>query len=736
MAGSAKRGLETGQVEMTEQYLTLIQNLHDDKILINRKKIERLGTLDIDDHGFIDFPDFSFSPELCADGLVYGGRKIASNFRKFLNQMPAYINENSALAGCWIGNLTRYMPIAMPEQAYDLSLQEDIKKYGILQSGFEGMNHLCPDLEIGLRLGWRGLLDKIRYYRQKNQPADTAFYDGEEELITGILEWIERLSKEAEKKAACSQNGFEKANYTKISHINRKLLDNPPESFREACQFLAHFQTIDRMYFVGGALGNLDQLLNDYFERDMEQGKLTEAEAVWILSSLFFNDTHYAQIGGVSPAGDRDMTNRLSFVALDAVHYLHIPTNISVRVHERLPGQSDAAQKLLERAVAYTMTDGTGVSYSLEKGTVEGYSRNGYAHALGRMRCKSGCNWTAIPGREYPLQDVTRVNMAMALFYALNDWKEEKEHSMDRLFTLFAGHLNKMITCIKKGYDRRYETAGVYTPEIVLNLFMHGPVERGIDASCGGVDIMNFNIDGIGLATAADSFAAIEQRVVKEKQFSFGRLFELLENDYQDGERERLLLKNIERFGTPESRAEYWALKIRDEFVRQCRQSPTPKHHLMIIPGLFSHGDVVMYGKQLPATPNGRKAGEPISHSSEPDPGFAIGLNSFSPVLKARAVAKAQGGYGNSAPLHLDIDLDMLNHAGGVEALVTLIQAHEQMGGTLINLNCLQKETLLAAHERPEDYPDLIVRVTGYSAFFASLSREYRQQIVDRFLEK
>ena len=77
-------------------------------------------------------------------------------------------------------------------------------------------------------------------------------------------------------------------------------------------------------------------------------------------------------------------------------------------------------------------------------------------------------------------------------------------------------------------------------------------------------------------------------------------------------------------------------MAVQFEFVRQCRQSPTPKHHLMIIPGLFSHGDVVMYGKQLPATPNGRKAGEPISHSSEPDPGFAIGLNSFSPVLKAR----------------------------------------------------------------------------------------------------
>lgn len=736
MTGYTEEEFGTGQVEMTEQYLTLIRNLHDDKVEINRRKIQRLGTLDIDDHGFIDFPDFSFSPELCEDGLVYGGRKIASNFRKFLNQMPAYINKNSALAGCWIGNLTRYMPIAIPERGYDLSLKEEIEKYGILQSGFDGMNHLCPDLEIGLKLGWRGLLDKIRYYRKKNNPADTVFYDAEEELVTGVLEWIERLAQEAERKAACSQDGFEKTNYTEIGNINRKLLDDPPESFREACQFLAHFQTIDRMYFVGGALGNLDRLLYDYFERDMAQGKLTEAEAVWILSGLFFNDTHYAQLGGVSPAGDKDMTNRLSFVILDAVHYLHIPVNIAVRVHEKLPGQSDAAQKLLERSVAYTLADGTGVSYSLEKGSAEGYARNGYAQALGRMRCKCGCNWCAIPGREYPLQDVARVNMAMALCHALDDWKKENEHHMDRLFTLFAEHLNKMINCIKIGYDRHYEVAGIYTPEIVLNLFMHGTVERGIDASCGGVDIMNFNIDGIGLATVADSFAAIEQRIIQEKQFSFKRLFELLENDYQDGERERLLLKNIERFGTPESGAEYWALKIRDEFVKQCRQSPTPKHHLRIIPGLFSHGDVVMYGKQLPATPNGRKAGEAISHSSEPDPGFAIGLNSFSPVLKARAVAKAQAGYGNSAPLHLDIDLDMVNHAGGVEALVTLIHAHEQMGGTLINLNCMKKETLLAAHEKPEDYPDLLVRVTGYSAFFASLSREYRQQIVDRFLAK
>ncbi len=103
---------------------------------------------------------------------------------------------------------------------------------------------------------------------------------------------------------------------------------------------------------------------------------------------------------------------------------------------------------------------------------------------------------------------------------------------------------------------------------------------------------------------------------------------------------------------------------------------------------------------------------------------------------KATAVAMAQPGYGNSVPLHLDIDSEMLVREGGVDALVSLIHTHNHMGGTLINLNCLTKEKLLLAHENPDKYPDLLVRVTGYSAFFASLSKDYRQQIVDRFLSR
>lgn len=738
------RNMNMEKAQLSPRYLEMIDALHESKLNINDRKIKRHGSIDIDDHGFIDFEDFTFEPECCGDGLVHGCTLIGRNFRRFLNQMPRYINPNSALATCWVGTLDRFVPLGIAAQDRPQELAETIAKYRITQPGFGAMNHLCPDLEIGLKEGWQGLLEKIRFYRRRNDPVDPDFYQGEEELVLGIIEWVKAHAQLAGELAQKETDPFRKKNYETIAQVNEALTWRRPETFREAVQFLAHFQSVDRTYFAGGALGALDVLLEDYFERDLASGELTEEEAVWILASLYFNDTHYTQIGGLTPAGDREVTSRLSFLILDAMHLLHIPTNLGIRVHEPVEGQSPAAEALLKRAVEYTLEDGYGVCYSLEKGIAGGFARNGFPEALGRMRVKCGCNWVAIPGREYPLQDVTRVNMAVALHYALEDLARESgaapgpetegDLSLERLWERFCTHLAIMVDCIKRGYDRHYEVMQRNLPEIVLNLFMHGPIERGLNCSCGGVDILDLNIDGIALATVADSLAAIEQRVVEEKKISWQRLFELLHTNYEGAERERLMLKNIRRFGSPDSRAQEWAVRVKDYFVKLCKESPTPKYHLMVVPGMFSHGDVYAYGKNLEATPNGRRRGEPISHSSEPDPGFARGLDTFSPVLKANAVALTQAGYGNSAPLHLDIDTGLVENEGGVDALVSLIHVHEQAGGTLINMNCVSKEKLLAAHEDPASYPDLVVRVTGYSAFFASLSRQYRQQIVDRFL--
>ncbi len=192
-----------------------------------------------------------------------------------------------------------------------------------------------------------------------------------------------------------------------------------------------------------------------------------------------------------------------------------------------------------------------------------------------------------------------------------------------------------------------------------------------------------------------------------------------------------LMLKNIPRFGSSNSRADFWAKRISQAYVA-CYDTPTQKG-FRVLPGLFSHGDIVRLGKIVPATPNGRHAGAPLSHSSEPDPGFSR-HGAAAPTAKAVAVAAVQPGRGNSAPLQLDIDRKLMKDAGGIETVAAMIMTHNEQGGTLINLNILSKDQILEAHKDPDKFPDLVVRVTGYSAFFHTLSPEYRQQVVDRIL--
>ncbi|MGL1891468.1 MAG: hypothetical protein OCD02_07550 [Spirochaetaceae bacterium] len=718
------------KITVSDKYKKLINGLHKNKISINSDKIKKLGYIDVDDHGFILHPDFNFTAEPNhKDGYIYGSKAIGETFRKYLNESPKYINANSALAGCWVGYLQNWVKIDIIPEDRPLHLEKIWNRYNIWQSGFGAMNHFGPDMNIGLELGWAGLLNKVRHYRAKNNPTDTSFYDGEELLLLGIKQWITNHANYAEDLAETEQDSFKRNNYIEIAKINRWLIDNPPRTLRESCQFLAHFQVFDRTYFAGGALSQLDEILKPYYDRDIKNGILTDDMAIWYISSLFFNDTHYSQIAGLKADGSGDVTSKMSYIILEAMHQIKIPVNIALRVHD------DVDDELLRRSLEYNLADGTGVDYSLNIGCEEGYSKNGFPIQAARLRAKVGCNWTALPGTEYPMQDVTRCNMATALVESLGDLKTLTTRDLDTLWDKFTYHLKIMLDSIKDGFDCHYEVISRNKPEIVLNLFMHGPIERGLNVAEGGVDNISFCIDGIALATVADSFAAIELRVVNEKNLTWDKLLHVLDVNYENEENIRLMLKNIDRFGSPGSLSEKWALKIRDFFVDYSK-IPTTKHQLRIIPGMFSHGDVYAYGKSLSATPNGRFDKDPISHSNDPDPGFARGINSFSPSLKATAVAKTQPGLGNSAPLHLDIDSNLVESEGGIEALMALIKTHNHMGGTLINLNCITKERLMQAHEDPSKHPDLVIRVTGYSAFFSSLSKEYRQQVIDRFLSE
>jgi formate C-acetyltransferase len=177
--------------------------------------------------------------------------------------------------------------------------------------------------------------------------------------------------------------------------------------------------------------------------------------------------------------------------------------------------------------------------------------------------------------------------------------------------------------------------------------------------------------------------------------------------------------------------ADAFAKRLTETLVKTVRGQKMPEGR-SLVPGWFSWSRTIEYGSKVGATPNGRRAGEPISHGANPNPHFRA---DGAVTAQSNGIAAVQCGYGNTAPLQLEFDPKITAEEGGVDRVIELLLGHFRQGGTLININVLDKAKLLEANENPDLHPDLVVRVTGFTAYFASLSPKFRQLVVDRFLE-
>jgi pyruvate-formate lyase len=555
--------------------------------------------------------------------------------------------------------------------------------------------------------------------------------------VLGLQSWV------AHNAAACRELAVEETdpqlrqNLLEMAEMNEKLVSEPPATFREACQWMVWYQMAARMYNGSGSLGRLDVLLTPYYERDTAAGILTDDEAAFHIACLLLRDTGYIQIGGPNAAGE-DVTNRVSYLVLDAIEGLNVPNNVGVSVGEEVDSG------LLRRGVEmqFQLKNGMPKFLGVEN-IAEGFARNGqgYPLELGRERAYSGCHWFAVPGREYTLNDCVKINFGAVFQVSLHEMLAELNRngqgeppSVAALWERFESDLRCAVEWTARALDFHVEHMHKVFPELVLDLMCHGPIERGLDASHYGVEYYNLCLDGAALATVADSFAALEQRIEREGRMTWEKLRDHLQNDWAgpEGERARLMMKNIDRYGSGGSLGDAYAERITETFTRLVKEKPTPGG-LQMIPGLFSWANTIPMGQELDATPNGRHAGDPISHGANPDPGFR---KDGAPSAMAVAIARVQPGYGNSAPMQIEFDPGLAKDEGGLEKVESLIAGHMAMGGTQINMNVMDAEKVLEAHQDPSKYPDLIVRVTGFSAYFSSLSPEFRQLVVDRIINE
>jgi formate C-acetyltransferase len=761
---------------------------------IRRRKLEHTeakrarGARDVDDWGDIPLPKgarFDFKPETShPKGYLLGPRDCGRNFGRLLEASPTYIDPDSSLLGGYYVTFNNYVTGWDPD-AYWTHLAADQRKYGIVH-GIDNNQHCAPDIAIGIELGFGGLMRKIAKFRTVNRGADAqAYYDGMTEFVRGIQQWIRNHAADARRMAASDTDSDRAARMNAAADMNERLVEAAPASFVEVLQWVAWYQMAKRVYIGGGSIGRIDKCLDPFYRRETAAGTLTDEEAVFHLACFLVKDSHYLQLGGVNEKGE-DETSPVSMLVLEAAHALRIPANVAVMVHDGMD------PKLMRRAVRLLFEGRTGMPrFCGLKGMVEGMVRRGFPVEVARTRVQCGCHWFGLPGREYCFNDVIKINFAKVLLAAMEEMMQQSVHgsgfsvqgetrqerdvesqgmapgrsacarqrhntvggesqhakgpssaltpdtrnqepSVELLWRLFLKHLDHVVGVTASGIDWHIEHQHKFYPEFALSLLSHGPIERGVDLSHGGVEYVNVGVDGSAIATAADSFAAMEQRIEREKSVTWTELYSGMNQGWWRHGRTRMLMQTVPGFGRGGTRGDFWADRISREFSRMVVAKTTPAGHMMS-PGLFSWASTISMGRDTGATPDGRGNGDPLSFGANPNPGRLRG-GALVPTAMSTAIAAVQPGYGNTAPFQFDVDPGMAADEEGVETCEALIRTHFALGGTLINANILDREKVLDACRNPSKYPDLVVRVTGFSAYFASLSDAFRRLVYDRIV--
>ena len=715
-----------------EWYAQQIKLLREKKILETRKKLEQRGFLDEDDYNEFSLPEgYRWEPPLREEnGEFYGYAAWAENYADMLEHFPPSVLPYNSMAGNYFSVLTRFRTVREGKDWVDESIYAEISRYDIITGmGFE--NHFCGDIRIGFRLGWGGLLEKVRKYAEINNQTQEQrdFYAAEEKFLLATIRWIRRTSDEIRRQIENCSDSLQKANLEEMLEVNENITLDPPKTLREACQFFSWYNLAGRCFNRDGAGGQLDELLRPYYERDIRNGLIDDEDAVFYIIGLLFSDTKYYQLGGPDMEGN-DLVSRVSWLILEAGDRLDTSLNLTIRVHKNID------RDFFRRAVGLLVRHKQGwPRFSGDDSLVSGLVRRGLPRELAVRRIAVGCHWMVTPGIEYTRSDTVKINIAKCFEVA---WKDmvinDSTYSSEKLWSYFEKHLRRAMEIVVITNDRHLQLQRFNAPELFLNLFCEGPVEKGDDASHRTLQYYNICVDGAGIAVAADSFAAIEQRIEKEGKLKWSQLIRALDTDFDctDGKYIRALLQSAEKYGQWNSPGGKWAKRISGLFTDVVvNAGPGQEDYVRFIPDLFSWSQTILLGKTVGATPNGRPAGEPINHGANP---FPSSVKNGAMTTMSSAIAEIQSGMGNTCPFQMELDPGAIT-ADSVDNIMALIETHLAQGGTLVNVNIVDADKILAANEHPELYPDLVVRVTGFTAYFISLSPEFRQLVVNRIIK-
>ena len=627
-----------------------------------------------------------------------------------------------------------------------------------------GYGHIVPNYQDIIQKGTEIIIKESREKAlETDDPNRKNFYKSIEIICRGLENYSENYAKRAEELLVNESDPVRIKDLKNIISVCRNIPSHPAKTFHEAIQMILFLQIALNLDNIdqGISPGRLDNILYPYYKKDIEEGRITREEAKDLCAAFCIklcelmpglpesgkysigglSSGQMVCIGGVNKEGE-DMTNELSYIFLDIMREIKPrQPNFSARIHKNSPRE-------FIRRISENLRDGCASPAVINDDIYIPILTKGGRHTLEDARdyILLGCVEPSSCGNTMGSTDAALINVVCPLEYALGlkkpgSNKVSKATQLERaknykdieeVWEMYCEELSYLIEKMYKFQQKIEIGHQKYMPVPLFSLLIEGCFEKGIDAAWGGAKYNSTGLQAIGCADIADSFTAMEHVVFKEKKCSMSELLEALNNNFKGREDIQAYLENSPKFGNNEPRADKWMGRAMNVFADLIKSRYNLRGGPML-PGYYAMTLHVGYGINTGALPSGRELGKPLSSGITPTNCTSRG----GPTSTLNSIA--------SLPLQLtdngsifNFTLDNANLGGdqGVDIVGGLIKGYFEAGGNQSQVNVFDPALLIKAKENPGLYPWLLVRVSGYTAYFKDLTPDMQQEIIDRYVTK
>ena len=627
--------------------------------------------------------------------------------------------------------------------------------------------HTLAGYEMLLNTGWGALLSQVeeqlgKAQSEKEKQTVHAF----QIVLKACMSYMHRYLEEVERQLnkLKRNNNIDKGNcndsYNDGFGTRRECLERmrdalmniereAPETFYEALQLLTLAN--EMMYCEnipsGISLGRIDYYLYPFYRKDVDAGRLNyeEAgeliEAFWLKCSCQKKAYQNMTLGGCNSDGQCSV-NDLTYLFLESAANLRVDQpSVNFRWTDDMPEEA-------WQAVLALIRTGMGFPALLyDPCCMKAQTKNGVSKDDVWNYGFVGCVEMAIPGKENAMTELARLNLPKLLDLLLHQGKDtcsDKTFQMknqkkpaefmtyEELEQAYLDELEYWVRKIIRNLNRIEHLYAEKYPLPYLSVLTEDCIGSRKDVMAGGARYtgVGFNLGGIG--TAVDALAAIRDVVYDKNMVTLEACMEILDDDFEDSEQiQRYLSARAPKYGNDQSRE--WDVD-QIAFRLEKRVSDTLKEYRNYWGGpyrlgLYTVEDHAIMGIHTGATADGRKGGESLSNSS----GASQGKDTHGPTALINSVTNfPMEEAGNGMVLDVKFTPSLLEEETGKRALRSLIGTYFHKGGMEMQISVVSGETLRAAQEHPENYADLIVRVSGFSAYFCSLRKATQDEIIKR----